>query len=296
MLTSNAAALGVYTDLHGFDRLREEARKQSPEALTEVAQQFESLMVQMALKSMREAKLAEGAFDSDQSDFYMEMFDKQLSLTLSRGRGLGLADTLVRQLGGMTAAASDKAITQEEGSASVGHEAVRKPSFASPQAFIKDLLPVARHSAEKLNIDSRSLLAQAAVETDWGQRIIHHGDGRSSHNLFGAKAGSDWHGERVSVTKAEVSEGELVLSRQAFRSYPSYAAAFEDHAGLLQTNPAYRAALASGGDSLTFGQKLQDAGYTGDPDYGGRIAALLNSSSWQHGWMELKHAAAGSLT
>ena len=296
MLTSNAAALGVYTDLHGFDRLREEARKQSPEALTEVAQQFESLMVQMALKSMREAKLAEGAFDSDQSDFYMEMFDKQLSLTLSRGRGLGLADALVRQLGGMTAAASDKAITQEEKSASVGHEAVRKPSFASPQAFIKDLLPVARHSAEKLNIDSRSLLAQAAVETDWGQRIIHHGDGRSSHNLFGAKAGRDWHGERVSVTTAEVSEGELVQSRQAFRSYPSYAAAFEDHARLLQTNPAYRAALASGGDLLTFGQQLQDAGYAGDPGYGGRIAALLNSSSWQHGWMDLKHAATGSLT
>ncbi|MDP3902409.1 MAG: flagellar assembly peptidoglycan hydrolase FlgJ, partial [Methylococcaceae bacterium] len=50
----------VYTDFNGLAKLKNDARKESPEALKEVAKQFESIFINNVLKGMREAKLAEG--------------------------------------------------------------------------------------------------------------------------------------------------------------------------------------------------------------------------------------------
>jgi len=88
----------VYTDLGGLDQLKYRLKGNSIGDLRLVAQQFEALFIQQMLKTMREAKLSEGAFDSQESNLYVEMLDKQLSLNLSQGAGIGLADILVRQL------------------------------------------------------------------------------------------------------------------------------------------------------------------------------------------------------
>ena len=47
---------------------------------------------------MREAKLGQGLGDSQQSDLYQDMYDQQISLKMSQGKGIGLADMLVQQL------------------------------------------------------------------------------------------------------------------------------------------------------------------------------------------------------
>ncbi len=88
----------VYTDFNGLAKLKAQARKDSPEALKEVAKQFESIFLNNVLKSMRAAKLADGAMDSDQSEFYNEMYDQQLAVHLSGSPGVGLADLIVKQL------------------------------------------------------------------------------------------------------------------------------------------------------------------------------------------------------
>ena len=88
----------VYTDFNGLAKLKNQARKESPEALKEVAKQFESIFLNNVLKSMREAKLADGALDNDQSKFYNEMYDQQLAVHLSGSPGVGLADLIVKQL------------------------------------------------------------------------------------------------------------------------------------------------------------------------------------------------------
>ncbi len=94
----------VYTDFQGLDALRTEARTQSPEALRKVAQQFEALFTQMMLKNMREASPGDEIFGSDETKFYQGMFDQQIALHLSSSKGgMGLADLLVRQLGGAAA-------------------------------------------------------------------------------------------------------------------------------------------------------------------------------------------------
>ncbi|HVY82349.1 MAG TPA: flagellar assembly peptidoglycan hydrolase FlgJ [Steroidobacteraceae bacterium] len=90
----------IYVDLSGLATLKRGASASNPQALREVARQFESVFAKMMLKSMREASSSVGdsLFGSDQADFYQGMFDDQLSLELTKGKGLGLADLLVRQL------------------------------------------------------------------------------------------------------------------------------------------------------------------------------------------------------
>lgn len=93
----------LYTDFNGLGKLRRGANEKSPDAIKAVAQQFEAIFVQMMMKSMRDAKLADGLFESDQTDQYVDLYDKQLANTLSsQGQGIGLADTIARQLSGVT--------------------------------------------------------------------------------------------------------------------------------------------------------------------------------------------------
>jgi len=97
MLNVNNA--DVYTDFNGLAKLKSQAKNDSKEALQEVAKQFESIFLNSVLKSMRDAKLADGAMDNDQSKFYREMYDQQLAVHLAGSPGVGLADLIVKQLG-----------------------------------------------------------------------------------------------------------------------------------------------------------------------------------------------------
>jgi Rod binding protein len=94
----SAQKADVYTDFSGLAKLKAQARKDSPEAVKEVAKQFESIFLNNVLKSMREAKLADGALDNEQSKFYNDMYDQQLAVHLAGSPGVGLADLIAKQL------------------------------------------------------------------------------------------------------------------------------------------------------------------------------------------------------
>lgn len=71
--------------------------------LRDAVVQFESLFVNMMLKSMRDANavLAEGSYlNSSEIQMHQQMLDQQMSVHLSEQGGIGLAEPLMRQLGG----------------------------------------------------------------------------------------------------------------------------------------------------------------------------------------------------
>ncbi len=88
----------VYLDIQGLGQLKGMANRRSKQALREVARQFESVFLKMMLKSMRDASFGDPLFESENSAFYRDMYDHQLSLELSKAGSIGLADMLVRQL------------------------------------------------------------------------------------------------------------------------------------------------------------------------------------------------------
>ena len=98
-MISDASMADVYTDFQGLMRLKAAAGKQTPEAIQETARQFEALFVQTMLKAMRDASPGEGMGESDQTEFYRDMYDQQMALHLVKGRGLGIARMLVSGIG-----------------------------------------------------------------------------------------------------------------------------------------------------------------------------------------------------
>ncbi|HEY7930454.1 MAG TPA: flagellar assembly peptidoglycan hydrolase FlgJ [Steroidobacteraceae bacterium] len=105
-----------YADFGALSSLGKQAKQNDPQAIREAARQFESLFTDMMLKSMRAAKLGDGMGDSQEGDFYQDMYDQQLAVQMSQGKGLGLADMLVQQLTRRGALGSATAAGQAAGS------------------------------------------------------------------------------------------------------------------------------------------------------------------------------------
>lgn len=270
-MKADISTADVYTDIQGLTRLKNASRDESPETLRAVAKQFEALFLQMMLKNMRDTSLGDGIFDSDQGKFYQEMFDKQISITMSERQDLGIAEMIVRQLSPYAISKSSDGQSPVKESGTAGNE----PGFSSPAEFVSSLRPVAEKAAKKIGVDPEVLLAQAALETGWGKGIINHPDGRSSHNLFGIKASGDWQGPRVLSSTIEYENGLANKRNETFRSYDSYEDSFSDYVEFLKAGPRYQQALAQAGDSGYFVTALQQAGYATDPDYAKKINGIL---------------------
>jgi flagellar protein FlgJ len=266
----------AYTDLQSLQGLRRDARAQDPQALREAARQFESLFTRMMLQSMRQASMGDSLFDSDQSGFYRDMFDGQLAVDMSRGRGLGLADVLLEQLkrSGALAPAESASASASGDVPGAGAEVVQD---SDRRSFIERLQPHAEAAARRLGVSSSTLLAHAALETGWGRSTPKDAAGRDSLNLFGIKATGAWNGPAVGATTTEFEGGVATRRVEPFRAYSSVEQSFADYVSLLQRSPRYAQALGTGSDAAAFGVALQRGGYATDPDYARKLAAVAAS-------------------
>jgi peptidoglycan hydrolase FlgJ len=149
-----------------------------------------------------------------------------------------------------------------------------KAAFASKDEFIAAMLPMAEQAAQKIGVDPRYLVAQAALETGWGKSIIRTRDGESSHNLFGIKSHNSWGGDSARVLTTEYRDGKAVKEAASFRAYDSYAHSFDDYVSFLQGNGRYEKALASTDKPEQFARELQKAGYATDPQYARKITQI----------------------
>ena len=87
-----------YLDFEGLGQLKGQARTDSKGALRQTAQQFEALFLQMTMKSMRESVVKSDLIESNTTDQFESMFDKEVSVQLSKRNSMGLADMLVKSL------------------------------------------------------------------------------------------------------------------------------------------------------------------------------------------------------
>ncbi len=308
-MATTAAAL--FSDFQGFASLRAQARENQDGTLQQVARQFESIFTRMMLKSMREASQGEGIFDSSQSLFFRDLYDQQLALTLSENGGIGLADVIQRQLGGgqedtdapltvksiadyraqaaalagrfgSTMAAAEKSGSAKKTSGEVtAADTGSDPKNWNAEEFVQQLWPWAQEAAEQLGLTPVALLAQAALETGWGNHMMRQADGSSANNLFGIKAGRRWNGDQVSTGTLEFEQGVAVRKKESFRAYESLRDSFQDYVDFLRSNPRYSQALENSGDVRTFFTELQQAGYATDPAYAEKVVAVLESPEMQ---------------
>jgi flagellar protein FlgJ len=289
------------TDFNQFTGLRMAANQNDPAALREVASQFEALFLQTMLKNMREASLGDPIFgNSDQHEMYQGMMDQQLALEMASGKGVGLADMLVRQLGGADVAQlarpdRDFRLPQVPRRNAVA-PANATPVWSDPKAFARDIWPHAERAGRRLNVAPEAIVAQAALETGWGAHVMPDNRGGNSFNLFGIKAGAGWQGEQVSRQTLEFENGVPRPQQAQFRAYTDVAATFDDYTEFLMDNPRYSGVSGHGADVAGFANALQSSGYATDPRYADKLTSVLDSPTMRSVISDLKNSRTQPIT
>jgi flagellar protein FlgJ len=269
---------GFYADFNGLAALKNSAAASNPAALREAARQFESLFTSMVLKSMREANLGPGLGDSDATNTYQEMYDQQLAVQMSQGKGLGLAEMLVQQLTRSGLKGTTPASGVEAGAAQAPSTTTSSvPTTAQRISFVQRVQPLANEAGARMGVAPDTLIAQAALETGWGQHLPVSDNGASSANLFGIKAGSSWHSGTATASTVEYVEGTATTTAAKFRAYDSTQTSARDLVSLVSGSPRYAAALGAGDDTGAYAAALQQGGYATDPDYVKKMVATAQS-------------------
>lgn len=292
-------SMDTYTDFKGLNALHHQVNTNPDVAKKEVAEQFESLLVQMLMKSMREANqaLTSDSEHDDQTAMYHDLFDKQLSLVMAHS-GTGLAkvieDSLERTQTLRTASTDRSAATiaplPVEAPPIVdttktidfiepiqGPAVTSTSNFDSTSEFVSALWASAKEAASLLGTDPKFLLAQAALETNWGKSILPMITGESTHNLFNIKADKSWEAASTQVNAVEYEDGLMVKNKSKFRAYESYKDSFTDYVHFLKNNSRYEVALKHASNPQEFAQQLQKASYATDEKYSEKIMQIYSS-------------------
>ncbi|MGS0824756.1 flagellar assembly peptidoglycan hydrolase FlgJ [Shewanella sp. 0m-8] len=150
-------------------------------------------------------------------------------------------------------------------------------NFTSQQEFVSRLYPHAEKAAKELGTTPEILIAQSALETGWGQKMVKGQQGQQSNNLFNIKADSRWQGEHASVNTLEYEQGIAVKQRANFRVYEDIGQSFNDFVAFVGNGERYQDALKQAANPQAFIRSLQDAGYATDPKYADKVIQVMQT-------------------
>jgi flagellar protein FlgJ len=274
-------------------------------------------MLMKSMRKAQEVLESDSPFNSESTKFYRDMHDQQMSLELSNNGALGLSELIVRQLGGDSENFTPHNILRSDGNldsrgslrisepallnnistvkdssahqdpskdrqtnGSIAAQAasmMQSPAFEQPKDFVSALTADAKRVQDKIKVPFEVVIAQAALETGWGQKIIKTNSGESSNNLFNIKADSRWAGEKTHKETLEFENGAMVKKREPFRVYDSIGQSVDDYLNFLTKSERYQGALENSTNVEQFLHDLQSAGYATDPDYAKKIIGTLRT-------------------
>ena len=279
-------------DSRSLNDLKREVATDPKGKAMQVAKQVEGMFVQMMMKSMRQALPQDGMLSNDQTRLFTSMYDQQIAQEIGK-RGLGMADIIVKQMqpaaapdesAGTVPMKLDNSFIYSSLPATQLEQIVRKAVPRLPVSpaglptdsseFIAQLAQPAKAASQQSGIPHHLILAQAALESGWGQRQILTRDGKPSFNVFGIKASGDWKGATTDIMTTEYEGGEAKKVRASFRVYGSYMEALSDYVKLLSNNPRY-AAVANATSAEQGARALQAAGYATDPKYAQKLVGMI---------------------
>ncbi|EFG2008112.1 flagellar assembly peptidoglycan hydrolase FlgJ [Escherichia coli] len=261
MISDSKLLASAAWDAQSLNELKAKAGEDPAANIRPVARQVEGMFVQMMLKSMRDALPKDGLFSSEHTRLYTSMYDQQIAQQMTAGKGLGLAEMMVKQMTPeqplpeeSTPAAPMKfpletvVRYQNQALSQLVQKAVpRNYDDSLPgdsKAFLAQLSLPAQLASQQSGVPHHLILAQAALESGWGQRQIRR------------------------------ENGEAKKVKAKFRVYSSYLEALSDYVGLLTRNPRY-AAVTTAASAEQGAQALQDAGYATDPHYARKLTNMI---------------------
>jgi flagellum-specific peptidoglycan hydrolase FlgJ len=138
--------------------------------------------------------------------------------------------------------------------------------------FLKAAVPAAFQSQRETGVPASITLAQAILESGWGQT----GLAKKGNNYFGIKA--EAHAapdDYIEMPTHEVISGHSVEELARFARYATPLDGFKAHGLLLSQASRYQPAMAVRHDPAQFAAALQHCGYSTNPHYAEALMALV---------------------
>ncbi|XNM90650.1 flagellar assembly peptidoglycan hydrolase FlgJ [Escherichia coli] len=290
MISDSKLLASAAWDAQSLNELKAKAGEDPAANIRPVARQVEGMFVQMMLKSMRDALPKDGLFSSEHTRLYTSMYDQRVAQQMTAGKGLGLAEMMVKQM------TPEQPLPEESTPAAPMKfplETVVRYQNQALSQLVKKAVP--RNYDDSLPGDSKAFLAQLSLPAQlasqrsdaasfdprsggtgiWlGQRQIRRENSKPSYNLFGVKASGNWKGPVTEITTTEYENGEAKKVKAKFRVYTSVSGSIVGLRGLLTRNPRY-AAVTTAASAEQGAQALQDAGYATDPHYARKLTNMI---------------------
>lgn len=137
--------------------------------------------------------------------------------------------------------------------------------------FLEIMIPIAKQAQVDYGIRPSVLVAQAALESNWGNSDLS----QQSNNYFGIKGNSS--GDQY-ATK-EFTQEKWRSVQASFRTYDSVSDSVNDYARLIKNGTSWNADLYSGvisaGHYKEAALALQKAGYATDPNYANKLIRII---------------------
>lgn len=143
------------------------------------------------------------------------------------------------------------------------------------QAFFEKYAAWAMEQQQKYGIPASITLAQAAIESSWGESAL----AKEDKNMFGIHATRSW----IDSGKPHVTRNDMGLVE--FCKYGSEAESFEHHSRFLMENQRYsRCFTYASDDHARWAQAICDAGYAYRPPenpnrYANTIEGIINGNN-----------------
>ncbi len=135
------------------------------------------------------------------------------------------------------------------------------------QKFIDTLMPAAIEHGQRIGVDPRIIVAQAAQETGWGKSA-------PGNNFFGIKSHGQGRGQNL--TTHEVINGQRVKINDSFRTFANPQDSVAGYADFIASNKRYRPMREAQGLDAQL-QALGASGYATDPNYSRSVGAIARS-------------------
>ncbi|MDR0300444.1 MAG: glycoside hydrolase family 73 protein [Streptococcaceae bacterium] len=143
--------------------------------------------------------------------------------------------------------------------------------------FIRELAPVAKEQQEQYGLLSSLTLAQACLESDFGESLLS----AKYNNLFGMKSYSGI--DEVTLNTKEFENGKWITIKGVFKVYPSWSASVKAHTLLfvngVDWDPNHYASVLAATNYKEGAQALQEDGYATDPSYAAKLIKIIEDYS-----------------
>lgn len=163
-------------------------------------------------------------------------------------------------------------------SSPVSTDQLEDSSTTNKQAFIEEIVPVAKEMQASHGIMPSIILAQAILESDWGTSELS----AKYNNLFGIKSFSP-NDHSIKLETKEYKDGKWETIKANFKVYASWSDCIRDHTLLfvqgVDWDPYLYQGVLLADDYQTAAKALQVAGYATDPGYADKLISLIQQYS-----------------